>query len=375
MRKKSLLLIGVLAGLTLLLIVKQPGGPAAQPQLSLPEYPAYGARANVQKERGELETFVQTRLAGAHGVYTNYLDTDQSRELATGHEVLSESASLRMRISVLAKDKPSFDKEWALAKRTFDLQKGFSYRYSPKQQKSYPMNAAVDDLRMIRALYEAGQAFGDGSYTKEANRYGERFYQYNVKDGRLYDFYDEKYNTTNSFVTLCYVDLRTLQLLPAPSKARQTLLSNMQTIVQDGYLGDEFPFYETRYHYDRSAYSSGNINTVESLLTILHLAEVKEAKPASIRYLKEHVKAGTLFGQYTRAGEPANSIRSTAIYALTAMIGSETGDYPLYLDSIGRMNAFQVKQQDSPLYGGFGDVHTNQAYSFDNLMALLAYSY
>ncbi|MBD2866330.1 glycosyl hydrolase family 8 [Paenibacillus oceani] len=374
MRKKSLLLIGVLAGLTLFFIYKQTGGPADPPLLSLPD-PTYGARANVQKERDELETFIQTKLTGPHGVYTNYLDTDQSRELATGHEVLSESASLRMRISALAKDKQSFDKEWALAKRTFDLQKGFSYRYSPKQQKSYPINAAVDDLRMIRALYEAGQAFGDGSYTKEANRYGERFYQYNVKDGRLYDFYDEKYNKTNSFVTLCYADLRTLQLLPAPSKARQTLQSTMQAIVQDGYLGDEFPFYETRYHYDRSAYSSENINTVESLLTILHLAEVKEAKPASIRYLKEHVMAGTLFGQYTRAGEPANSIRSTAIYALTAMIGSEIGDYPLYLDSIGRMNAFQVKQQDSPLYGGFGDVHTNQAYSFDNLMALLAYSY
>lgn len=374
MKKLSLLLIGVLVGLTLIIVYKKTGEPDLSPQLSLPDH-TYGAQKNVQKERDELEAFIQTKLTGPHGVYTNYLDTDQSKEQATGYEVLSESAALRMRISALAKQKSSFDREWELAKRTFDLEKGFSYRYSPKQQKPYPINAAVDDLRLIRALYEAGQAFGVAAYTQEANEYGERFYKYNVKDGRLYDFYDEKYNTTNSFITLCYIDFRTLQSIPAPSKARQTLLSNMRSIVQDGYLTDGFPFYETRFHYDRSVHSSGNINTVESLLTILHLAEVKEAKLASIRYLKEHVKAGTLYGQYTKEGKPANQIQSTAIYAIAAMIGSEIGDFPLYLDSIERMNAYQVKQESSPLYGGFGDVHTNQAYSFDNLMALLAYSY
>lgn len=61
-----------------------------------------------------------------------------------------------MLAAVRSGEKERFAEEWALAKQTFDMKGGFSYRYSPKQQKLYPVNAAVDDLRIIRALYEAG---------------------------------------------------------------------------------------------------------------------------------------------------------------------------------------------------------------------------
>ncbi|MNV70556.1 hypothetical protein D3C71_1635280 [compost metagenome] len=57
------------------------------------------------------------------------------------------------------------------------------------------------------------------------------------------------------------------------------------------------------------------------------------------------------------------------------MIGAEIGDESLYHRSIERMNEFRVTDVGSPLYGGFGDVASGQAYSFDNLMALLAYVY
>lgn len=86
-----------------------------------------------------------------------------------------------MLAAVRSGEKERFAEEWALAKQTFDMKGGFSYRYSPKQQKLYPVNAAVDDLRIIRALYEAGDTFRDKHYTEEADKYGERFYNYNVK--------------------------------------------------------------------------------------------------------------------------------------------------------------------------------------------------
>lgn len=330
---------------------------------------------NTQNQQLELHRFIKTNLSGPYGVYTNLLDTNQSQEAATGHEVLSESASLMMRYAALTKQQQAFETEWLLARQTFDLPSGFSYRFSPKLQKQYSLNAAVDDLRMIRALYEAGYVFNEHRYTEEANRYGDRFYAHNVKNDRLYDFYDESYRTTNSFFTLCYVDFKTLELLPISASKRQALIGAMQQIVQNGYLSDSFPFYETRFSYERNTYMSENINTVESLLTILALAEVKQHKEASIRYIKEQVRNGALYGQYTRDGTAANQIQSTAIYAITAMIGSEIGDQALYEDSIHRMNAYRIADSGSPLYGGFGDAKTNQAYSFDNLMALLAYAY
>ncbi|MNC81130.1 hypothetical protein D3C75_1341640 [compost metagenome] len=57
------------------------------------------------------------------------------------------------------------------------------------------------------------------------------------------------------------------------------------------------------------------------------------------------------------------------------MIGSETRDRELYEAAVQRMQAYRVDDPASPLYGGFGDTGSGQAYSFDNLMALLAYRY
>lgn len=335
----------------------------------------YGDMLQMQENRKQLHDFVVNRLTGDYGVLVNYLDTDQAADVATGHEVLSESSGILLRYYALTEQQSAFDAEWELTKETFDLTTGFSYRYSPAHHKRYPVNAAVDDLRIIRALYEAGETFKDDRYTEEANRYGARFYQFNVKDGYLYDFYDDDYHITNDFITLCYIDLKSLRLLPTSSKQNQELSANMQHIIHNGYLSDEFPFYETRYQYETGSYSSENIHTVESLLTILSLAEVRQQQEASIRYLKEQVNAGTLFGQYAKDGTPLNDVQSTAIYAIAAMIGSELQDQELYSDSIMRMNQFQVQDASHSLNGGFADIPTEQAYSFDNLMALLAYSY
>ncbi|WP_246317330.1 glycosyl hydrolase family 8 [Paenibacillus agri] len=326
-------------------------------------------------EAQTLYSFISSRLTGEYGVYTNLLDTDQKGEAATGHEILSESASLMMRYAVLTGNQALFGAEWEKAKKTFDMEGGFSYRFSPKLQKQYPVNAAVDDLRLIGALEEAGTAFKDEGYSQEAAKYGQRFYHYNVKDGYMYDFYDKKYNLTNKFVTLCYIDMSVLQKLSIPVEERAVLMHNMQEIQEQGYLSDSFPFYETRFDYETGSYKSENINTVESLLTILALSEVHLQKPASIRFIREQVEAGTLYGQYTREGTPVNDIRSTAIYAITAMIGAQLADDQLYRTSIERMNEFRVLDTGSVLYGGFGDTASGQAYSFDNLMALLAYTY
>lgn len=335
----------------------------------------YGDEFKQASNREALESFITNHLSGSEGVYTNYIETGQSAEAASGHEVLSESAGLLMRYYARMRQLDAFDREWERAERSFDLNDGFSYRYSPKLNKKYQLNAAVDDLRIIRALYEAEAAFNIPLYGQEARTYGGRFYEHNVKDGNAYDFYDESYQMTNSFITLCYIDLKSLQLLPLSLKEGNKLMENMAAIARNGYLSDQFPFYETRYSYEKNDYVSEKINTVESLLTILALSEMNMHNPESIRYLKKQVEDGTLYGQYSRSGVPQNQIQSTAIYAIAAMIGAEIGDKALYEDSIERMNQFRINEANSPFLGGFADLAAGQAYSFDNLMALLAYTY
>ncbi|UKS29738.1 hypothetical protein LOZ80_12725 [Paenibacillus sp. HWE-109] len=333
---------------------------------------SYGEQMQVTQNRDILYQFITKKLTGSYGIYTNLLETNQTSEAATGHEVLSESGGLLMRYYALTGQKERFDEQWQLVKQTFDLSTGFSYRYSPKLQKKFTLNASVDDLRIIRALAEASLMFHTDAYKAELEAYGKRFYQNNIANDQLYDFYDETYKMRNTFITLCYIDTLSLKLLEVPKANKSNLESNMLKIAKDGYLSDEFPFYQTRYDYRTHAYQSENINTVESLLTILNLAEVGQQKDASIQFVKEQVKAGTLVGQYSVAGKPLNDVRSTAIYAMAAILGSVIGDKELYETSIQRMNEFQIQDQQSPLYGGFGDTQVQQAYSFDNLMALLA---
>lgn len=335
----------------------------------------YGEQLQLSDRQNALHQFITDKLIGRDGIYTNLQDTEQTGTTASGHEVLAESAGLMMRYYALTGQKDKFDQQWQLAKRTFEIKTGLSYRYSPKLAKKYTMNATVDDLRILRALDEASVAFQSETYRKDLHTYGELLYQHNVVDESLRDFYDETYRTTNSFITLCYMDIASLELLPVSAKKRAQLETNMLQIAKDGYLSDAFPFYQTRYDYSTHSYQSDNINTVESLLTVLNLAEIKQEKVETIRFLKEQVKAGTLIGQYSPDGKPLNAVRSTAIYAITAMIGSVIGDQELYKDSILKMNEFQVRDSRSPLNGGLGDLTTQQAYSFDNLMALVAYLY
>ncbi|MFC3747374.1 hypothetical protein [Paenibacillus sp. GCM10012306] len=379
MKRKMSAIAAIAVTMTVLSACEAKVKPVVQDPISHTEAPEQIDRA-VHKageiqEAKTLYSFISSRLTGEYGVYTNLLDTDQKGEAATGHEILSESASLIMRYAVLTGNRALFAAEWETAKKTFDMEGGFSYRFSPKLQKQYPVNAAVDDLRLIGALEEAGAAFKDEGYSQEAEKYGQRFYNYNVKDGYMYDFYDRNYNVTNKFVTLCYINLSGLQKMSIPVEKRAVLMHNMQEIQEQGYLSDSFPFYETRFDYETGRYSSENINTVESLLTILALSEVHLQKPASIQFIRQQVEAGTLYGQYTREGTPVNDIRSTAIYAITALIGAQLADDELYRTSIERMNEFRVQDTGSVLYGGFGDTASGQAYSFDNLMALLAYCY
>lgn len=333
----------------------------------------YGQNDTNSSEQ-RLYQFVSNHLMGSYGVLTNLKETEQADSVATGHEILSESSGLLMRYYALTSQQNKFDESLILAQDVFQMESGFSYRYSPKHNKLYTVNAAVDDLRIIRALYEAADIFNKESYVELANQFANTFMTYNTQNRKLYDFYDEYYKIQNNFITLCYIDLRTLMYMP-DHPYKQQLINNMSSIIQNGYLSDAFPFYETRYLYETENYQSEDINTVESMLTILSLAEVDNYRPESIAFIKKHVQEGTLYGKYTRDGKRATDIQSTAIYAIAAMIGSEIGDQELYQKSIEQMERFQVLQEDSELYGAYGDLGSLQAYSFDNLQALLAYAY
>jgi len=305
------------------------------------------------------------------GIRTNYLDKASNEQLATGAQVLSESMGLMMLYAVKTGDQARFESLLAFVETRLDTGEILAYRYSPVSG-AYHVNALLDDLRIIRALLLANDAFGS-SYEETALTYAQRLYQTNVKGDRVYDFYDEQYDMTNDAITLCYPDLDTILLLAARDEKWVPVYDEMLSLMQGGYLGDGFPMYARSYSYESAAYSSEDIETVQSLLTILSLSGVKECPQASIDFIKRHVVDGTLYGAYTVDGTAKSHTESTAIYAICALIGKSEGDEELYQTSLNQMERFQVLDEGNEVYGAFADARTLDLYAFDNLMALLAY--
>lgn len=326
----------------------------------------------IKERREQLLSFIHKRLLTEKGITTNYLDGPKQKEFATGHELLSESASLYLTHLAFSKNQQAYDDFYKKTIHTFYDKGQFSYRVSEKGKK-YAINASIDDLRIIRSLIQAQVAFNDDNYGKTASKLGKTFIKNSTNDYIIVDFYDTSMKQKSSVTSLFYVDLLTLGLLYQKLNIPATYLQQQYELVKDGYISDTFPFYKANYDHKAKQYSQTNINIIESLLTIFHLSEVGLQKQTSIDFVKQQVHKGTLFNSYDEDGIPVDKSQSAASYALAALIGSTVGDKELYDQAILVLNNFQVSDKGSHLYGGFGDQRTNKVYSYDNLMALLAY--
>lgn len=258
--------------------------------------------------------------------------------------------------------------------KNLDNGTSISYRYTPSTSTIYSVNAAIDDLRIIKSLMLGSITLAEPYYLDVALKLANRFYKTNVSEDYLYDFYDNDLKLRNNSITLCYNDFYTFMELGKTNNKWLKLSKNMLNLVKGGYISDEFPLFYPRYDYDKKGYEHPEvISMIESLVTIYHLAEVNECPETTLAYLNNLLDKGTIYATYYLDGTPSSSIESTAIYALCARIGSVSGDQGLYQKSIDKMNTFQVQNQNSPIYGAFGNPTTYEAFSFDNLMALLAY--
>lgn len=316
-------------------------------------------------------TFVQTRLTAQGGVYTNYLSGSSQGVLAEGHEVLSESQGLMLRYYAATADEQGFAQTLGFITDTLDTGALLAYR-TREDGSPYAANAAVDDLRVLRGLLEGARVFSDPGYRALCEGWARRLYDTNVRDDLLLDCYDGALAFAGPVSTLCFSDLETMRLLGNSDKRWNRVEKNMRAILKKGYLGDDFPFYQTRYRFDAKSYETERVGTVEALLTALHLSQVGEGSPATLRWVKAALAQGGVVGAYTPQGAPASEIESTAIYALCALLGEAEGDGALIDAAVERLRAFQVTDPQSALYGAFANAATQQAYSFDNLMALAA---
>ncbi len=323
------------------------------------------------------DTFFQEHMISQQNeIYTNFLETEQKGDLATGHDVLSESYGLLMLRAVLKNDRAMFDRcnSYLLT----NLWNGdiLSWRKNSRSGECSSVNAAVDDLRIIQALILGYDTWQDKALYWQARKMSGKLYRHNVQDGYFMDTYDADSQMKVKNATLCYQNLYAFRLLGKIDFRWNKVYENALMLLQQGYLGDSVPLYQTRKNLEKNIYETEELNSIESLLTVLHLVEVGKAQPQTLDWLKQQVAEGVLFSRYDKeSGKPATAFQSTAAYAISAIIGVKTGDISLYQTAVERMNLYQVREETDEIFGAYGEPLSKTVYSFDNLYALLAFCY
>ena len=326
---------------------------------------------NVFEDR--LYDFICNNLAGKDGeILTNLQNYKGSKD------TLSESVGLMMNYCTLSNKYEQYGKQFKVLQNRL-LTDGRFIRWRTGGSRAN-CNAAIDDLRIIRALLDGYDIWGNKEYYNMAGNLQESIFRYQVKDRCLYELYDWRSEKSKHTAPLCYLDLYTMDRMSEFNQGWLEVEEKALSIVSEGRVSGTSPFFYKYYDYDNKSYSfdeeynkQKGICLTYTLYTVLHLAEVNEDTGYFTEWLRNEMDKGKLYAWYDPLTQkPANTIESTAVYALAAVYAAKTGEKELYEKLVDGMMRFMVSDRKSAYYGGFGNPGIKYFHSFDNLTALWA---
>lgn len=217
-----------------------------------------------------------------------------------------------------------------------------------------------DQLVILKALLIAHQNFGQSSYKELA---------FEVEEVLSKSF------KTEGMTETYYLDLATLKALSTFKKEWAQVYKTSRSIIKNGYIGNNFPFYKMHYDYDNHTYGQEKEIIMEkTLMSVLFLAEEGECKEQTIEWLKETLKSDKVYIAYDKnEGIPLTNVESSNIYALIAQIGKAINDRELHTLAIEHMIRFQVIQSNDQVKGYFINQDTVDIDYYSNVQALLAF--
>lgn len=325
-------------------------------------------------EREEmLINFVNSKMTTEDGgIKTNYKEVKSEGDITKGNAVLSESEGMMLLYYINKNSKGDFDKALDYINKKMILDSGvISWRV--EDGKAADTSATIDDLRIVKGLLLASERWGDGSYRRIALNIS-RGIKSKLLEGNLLSDFNDGY-TKSEKATLCYIDLQTLKLLSKLDKDYEKVYSKSIEILNNGYISDGIPLYRKEYNWKAKNYDDGDVDMLLSTIVLLNKADVGEDISKSVRWIKDKFQLDRkIYSSYSKVnGEKMNKIESTSIYANLLQIAVAIDDKELYDMSLSKLEAFQVTNSKSEIYGAYGNSKTLEVYSFDNLNALLAW--
>ncbi|MCX7950498.1 MAG: glycosyl hydrolase family 8 [Clostridiales bacterium] len=310
--------------------------------------------------------FIEEKMQNQDGgIITNYKIAEDSRD------VLSESEGLAMLYYVFVKDYEKFNMHYEFVNNNMILKTNLiSWRVG--DDFSYSSSAAIDDLRIIRALVFASNEFNNKDYQSLARKITKAVKKYETRNGYLVDYFDG-YIKSDS-ITLSYIDLYTLKLMVNYDTYFETVYLNSRDVLDRGKI-DGTPFYRNKYNLKTKTFSNERyVDILQNAIVVEHLVEDNIYPNDFYGFIKNEIEqSGAIYSKYDISTKrPVSKVESTAIYATLARIALYYKDIDLYKALINRMLKLQVKNISSQINGAYGDSRTLYAHSFDNLNALIA---
>ncbi len=326
-----------------------------------------------QGNRKAVADFVlQELMDEAGGIHSEYVPGDENATRSSS--VLSESQGALLEYAVLVKDRDVFER-------------GFSYiqRYMREDGQGLPawcvsngeasdVNALIDDLRVYGALQQAQKLWG--GYEEELQSLRDALKKQGISRGNYVDFYDTKSRQPAGTLTLCYVDLMTMDALGEEEKELRAAAESARDILLQGQISEEFPLYHCRYDYKKQTYTGEELNMAEAMVTLLHLAEAGCLPENTIAWLKQEMAQGGIMARYNVEGQVVDGYRyeSTATYALLALTAQVQGEEELREQALRKMEKMRIIDCSKAYNGAFGMADGTGITSFDQLMPLLTYT-
>lgn len=233
-------------------------------------------------------------------------------------EYLSETLGLYMEYLMLVKDKENFSKQFELLKNHFLAQENGHSFIRWRLNENASTNALIDDIRIITALEQAAEIFGNENYKIIADQLSEAVSSVQSEGSYTVDFYDWSLEMPAQRLTLSYLDdngaitAESYELLDM-ADANEVFFPEYYDTASEQYI------------------SSNEVHMIDQLLIALNRENRGHYSEQFVKWLKEEWnREQKLYGRYDRQTLKATvDYESLAVYYYLHAYFSMTGNSEL----------------------------------------------
>lgn len=315
-------------------------------------------------------SFLQTHVMQADGAIPSGYRV-QGENVEPGDTVLSETMGLMMLYAAQTDDEALFTQCWAYVRDVMSCDGLTAWRM--ENGKRADVNASLDDLRILKALMCAEEAWG--GYAQEITQRAKVLYNACVVSGYLVDHVTLDRMKPSDSVTLCYQDTQTMRQLASYDARWNTVAENAEALFADerALVSDELPLYRATYNPQKDMYSDDALQMTEAAIALLYAAQCNCLPEKTMQWVSERLQEGHVYAWYAKNGTVKRGYQyeASATYAVLVQLGYATQQTDMMHLSMAMLESSRKFQ--GVLQGAYGSETGEASYTFDELQALLSW--